>query len=118
MSWSLSAAAAWPVRAPRSAGGGGEESRFTTLLTPAPATVRAPVGSWPRWPRPTCAQANAASTAAIVWGEQAPARLAALGLACRLARSDGRVVVLGGWPADEAGAHGQPDDAGPAGEAA
>ena len=40
----------------------------------------------------TCADANAASTAAIVLGEAAPAWLSRAGLAARLVRGDGRVV--------------------------
>ena len=38
----------------------------------------------------TCVDANAASTAAIVWGEDAVARLRALGSPARLVRHDGR----------------------------
>jgi thiamine biosynthesis lipoprotein len=49
---------------------------------------------------PTCVEANAASTAAIVWGPSAPARLSATHLPCRLVGVDGTVIVLGGWPAD------------------
>lgn len=49
----------------------------------------------------TCVEANAASTAAIVWGDEAPARLSAMGLACRLLRDDGMVVTLGGWPQED-----------------
>ncbi len=48
----------------------------------------------------TCVDANAASTAAIVWGEDAPERLESLGLPARLVRHDGEVVTLGGWPSD------------------
>ncbi len=50
---------------------------------------------------PSCVAANAASTAAIVWGEAAPAQLSKmLSLSCRLVRHDGTVVRLGGWPED------------------
>jgi thiamine biosynthesis lipoprotein len=49
----------------------------------------------------TCVDANAASTAAIVLGEAAPAWLARTGLAARLVRSDGGVVGVAGWPSDE-----------------
>jgi thiamine biosynthesis lipoprotein len=52
----------------------------------------------------SCVVANAASTAAIVWGEAAPPRLSAMGLACRLVGNDGSVVVLNGWPPDPPGA--------------
>ncbi len=46
----------------------------------------------------TCEAANAASTAAIVLGDAAPAWLAAAHLPARLVANDGRVLRLGGWP--------------------
>ncbi len=49
---------------------------------------------------PTCVEANAGSTAAIVWGRSAVERLSARNLPCRLVADDGTVVVLGGWPVD------------------
>ncbi|MGO9295105.1 MAG: FAD:protein FMN transferase, partial [Streptosporangiaceae bacterium] len=49
----------------------------------------------------TCADANAASTAAIIKGDRSPDWLAGLGLAARLVASDGAVRALGGWPPDE-----------------
>ena len=49
----------------------------------------------------SCLDANAASTAAIVLGEQAPGWLSARGLPARLARLDGSVVRVAGWPEDE-----------------
>ena len=48
---------------------------------------------------PCCLDANAAATAAVVWGERAPDRLAAKGLAARLVAADGTVVTTPGWPA-------------------
>lgn len=48
-----------------------------------------------------CADANAASTAAIVLGEAAPAWLASAGLPARLVATDGTVLVTGGWPAQD-----------------
>jgi FAD:protein FMN transferase len=50
----------------------------------------------------SCVDANAASTAAIVWGEHAIARLEALDLPCRLVRNDGRVATVGAWPSSRA----------------
>jgi thiamine biosynthesis lipoprotein len=47
----------------------------------------------------TCADANIASTAAIVVGEGAGAWLAGQGLPARLVALDGTATVLGGWPA-------------------
>ncbi len=45
-----------------------------------------------------CADANAASTAAIIRGAAAPAWLHALGLPARLVRHDGTTVTTAGWP--------------------
>jgi thiamine biosynthesis lipoprotein len=46
----------------------------------------------------TCAEANIASTAALVLGSQARGWLEARGLPARLVAVDGSVEVLGGWP--------------------
>ncbi len=46
----------------------------------------------------TCVDANAASTAAIVLGDEAPSWLARAGLHARLVRHDGTAVHVGGWP--------------------
>jgi thiamine biosynthesis lipoprotein len=51
----------------------------------------------------SCAEANAAATAAIVAGEQAAGWLAAQGLPARLVAHDGSVRLLGGWPATVGG---------------
>ncbi len=48
----------------------------------------------------TCVDANAASTAAVVWGERALAELQTFGSPARLVRYDGRVVTVNGWPSD------------------
>jgi FAD:protein FMN transferase len=50
----------------------------------------------------TCVDANAAATAAIVKGEQAPRWLESQGLPARLVRPDGRVLLTRGWPAPQA----------------
>ena len=50
---------------------------------------------------PTCADANTASTAAIIRGEAALAWLAELGFPARLVAECGAVVTLGGWPPDQ-----------------
>ncbi len=47
----------------------------------------------------TCADANAAATAAIVAGPRAESWLAGAGLPARLVAHDGQVVCVGGWPA-------------------
>jgi len=49
----------------------------------------------------TCVQANAASTAAIVLGEDAIDWLERLGLPARLERLDGEVAYTSGWPVPE-----------------
>jgi thiamine biosynthesis lipoprotein len=46
----------------------------------------------------SCVDANAATTAAVVWGRGAVPKLVALGLPTRLVRHDGQVIVLNGWP--------------------
>jgi FAD:protein FMN transferase len=51
----------------------------------------------------TCAEANAAATAAIVAGERAVPWLAAQGLPARLVGHDGSVRLVGGWPATAGG---------------
>ena len=51
----------------------------------------------------SCAEANAASTAAIIAGEQAPAWLTVQGLPSRLVAHDGTVVRCCGWPAADWG---------------
>jgi FAD:protein FMN transferase len=52
----------------------------------------------------TCADANAATTAAIVAGARAPEWLTAAGLPARLTGHDGQVRCLGGWPTATGGA--------------
>jgi thiamine biosynthesis lipoprotein len=51
----------------------------------------------------SCAEANAASTAAIIAGGQAPAWLTAQGLPSRLVAHDGTVLRCCGWPATDWG---------------
>ncbi len=50
----------------------------------------------------TCLDANAASTAAVVLGADAPAWLGLRGLSARLVRHDGSAVFVGDWPRTEA----------------
>jgi thiamine biosynthesis lipoprotein len=50
----------------------------------------------------TCVDANTASTAAIVLGEEAADWLREREIPARLVRVDGRVLTVAGWPADEA----------------
>ncbi len=46
----------------------------------------------------TCVEANGWSTAAVVWGEDAPGNLDDHGVTARLVRGDGRQVTVGAWP--------------------
>jgi thiamine biosynthesis lipoprotein len=50
---------------------------------------------------PTCVLANTFSTAALVWGPTAAARLGHAGVAARLVDHAGRVVAVGTWPMGE-----------------
>jgi FAD:protein FMN transferase len=52
----------------------------------------------------TCVDANIATTTAIIRGERSVEWLSSLGLAARLVRADGSVIVLGGWPEERAAA--------------
>jgi FAD:protein FMN transferase len=52
----------------------------------------------------SCVDANAAATASVVLGAEAPAWLESLGLAARLVRPDGSVSVTCGWPEDRGAA--------------
>ncbi len=49
-----------------------------------------------------CVEANAVTTAALVWGERALEYLPSFGQAMRLVRSDGHAVYLNGWPEEAA----------------
>jgi thiamine biosynthesis lipoprotein ApbE len=51
---------------------------------------------------PSCAEANTASTVAIIRGDAALAWLASLGLPARLVTESGTVRTVGGWPAEGA----------------
>jgi thiamine biosynthesis lipoprotein len=51
---------------------------------------------------PSCVDANALTTAALVWGSDALARLHRFGQALRLVRHDGRVFTCHGWPEETA----------------
>jgi len=65
----------------------------------------------PVWAEVTCAaatavEANAASTAAVILGEDAPGWLDLNGVSARLRRQDGEVVLTGDWPAPDENAVG------------
>jgi thiamine biosynthesis lipoprotein len=52
----------------------------------------------------TCVDANTASTAAIVLGDDAPAWLEARGLPARLVDHEGAARAIAGWPREAAAA--------------
>jgi thiamine biosynthesis lipoprotein len=68
-----------------------------------PSTGRTPAAYWRLVSASgsSCVDANALTTAALVWGEQAIERLRAFGQPVRLLRHDGELFTLGGWPASD-----------------
>ena len=70
------------------------------ILDPRTGLPPAPVWRTISVTAATCADANAASTAAIVRGDQAAGWLAGIGLAARLVDVGGGVVTVAGWPAE------------------
>ncbi len=70
------------------------------ILDPRTGLPPAPVWRTISVTAATCADANAASTAAIIRGAQAPGWLAATGLPARLVGVSGRVETVAGWPAE------------------
>jgi thiamine biosynthesis lipoprotein len=65
-----------------------------------PATGRSAVPYWRLVSAAgaSCVDANALSTASIVWGDEAVDRLRPFDQAVRLQRQDGKLLALGGWP--------------------
>jgi thiamine biosynthesis lipoprotein len=70
------------------------------ILDPRTGLPPAPVWRTVSVTAATCADANAASTAAIIRGDQAPGWLGSLGLPARLVDVGGRVQTVAGWPAE------------------
>lgn len=80
--------------------GGRERHHIVDPTVGLPATGpwrSATVAAW------NCAEANAASTAALVAGAAAGAWLESVALPARLVAHDGTVRFFGGWPEDEGG---------------
>jgi thiamine biosynthesis lipoprotein len=71
------------------------------ILDPRSGLPAAPVWRTASVAAATCADANAASTAAIIRGEAALAWLAGLRLPARLVAESGAVVTLGAWPQEQ-----------------
>jgi thiamine biosynthesis lipoprotein ApbE len=70
------------------------------ILDPRTGLPPAPVWRTVSVTAATCADANAASTAAIIRGGHAPGWLEMLGLPARLVGIDGRVETVAGWPGE------------------
>jgi thiamine biosynthesis lipoprotein len=70
------------------------------ILNPASGLPAEPVWRTVSVSAGSCLEANTFSTAAIVSGQDAPARLRASGHPARLVAADGTVLTLNGWPAD------------------
>lgn len=68
------------------------------ILDPRTGLPPAPVWRTVSVAAAACVDANAASTAAIIRGDRAPAWLARLGLPARLVDVRGRVQTVAGWP--------------------
>jgi thiamine biosynthesis lipoprotein len=76
----------------------------TTTHIVDPATGDSPTGPWRTASvvAGSCVDANIASTAAIVFGDDAIARLSEWSLAARFVAHDGEAFTIGGWPAEDA----------------
>jgi thiamine biosynthesis lipoprotein ApbE len=70
------------------------------ILDPRTGLPPAPVWRTVSVTAATCADANTASTAAIIRGEVAPGWLAAQRLPSRLVADSGRIETVAGWPAE------------------
>ena len=79
------------------------EFRIHHIIDPLTLAPAEPVWRTVSVAAPDCVTANTLTTAAMVWGEQAPARLRDHGVPARLVDAGGRVTRLGGWPADPVG---------------
>jgi thiamine biosynthesis lipoprotein len=73
------------------------------ILDPRTSLPAAPVWRTVSVAAASCADANTASTAAIIRGREAPGWLTGLGLPARLVDEAGAVLTVGGWPAEGAG---------------
>ena len=74
--------------------------RVHHIIDPASGDCVAPYWTLVSATGESCVAANAVSTAAIVWGEQALPQLAPFDQAVRMVRHDGRIFSLNGWPAE------------------
>ena len=75
-------------------------SRVHHIVDPWTGRAAPPVWSLVSVAAPTCVQANAWSTASVVWGDDAVGNLTSWGVPARLVGAAGNVVRCGGWPSD------------------
>jgi thiamine biosynthesis lipoprotein len=75
--------------------------RVHHILDPATGSPSEPYWSLVTAAGSSCVEANALTTASVVWGTQALEKLSSYGQAIRLQRHDGVVFTLGGWPEEE-----------------
>ncbi len=74
--------------------------RVHHIIDPWTGDAAPPVWSLVSVTAPSCVEANAWTTAAVVWGEDAVGNLTALGVPARLVDADGSVRHVGDWPPD------------------
>jgi thiamine biosynthesis lipoprotein len=72
--------------------------RVHHIVDPWTGEPARPVWSLVSTTAPSCVEANAWSTAAVVWGTDAVGTLGSLGVPARLVGADGGVIRIGGWP--------------------
>ena len=101
--WYRSRQVGWPARARRCGPGAGERGVSITSSTRPPVTVPASHWRLVTVAAASCVDANAWSTAAVVWGESAPDRLERLGRA--------RTLRPPRWRRVDRGAGGRPTQA-------
>jgi thiamine biosynthesis lipoprotein len=70
------------------------------IVDPWTGEAARPVWSYVSVMAPSCVEANAWSTAAVVWGDDAAGNLAGFGVTARLVDAHGAVVHVGGWPVE------------------
>jgi thiamine biosynthesis lipoprotein len=78
------------------------------IVDPWTGDAAVPVWALVSTAAPTCVEANAWSTAAVVWGADAPGNLGAREVPARLVTPSGDIVCIGGWPSPvRSGRHGE-----------
>jgi FAD:protein FMN transferase len=77
------------------------EQRLHHIVDPSTGSSVDPVWVLVSATGTSCVDANAASTAALVWGGRALEELRGMGQPARLVARSGRVVTLNGWPEDQ-----------------